>query len=195
MITFDKQRLKRNLSYLTRTQQVAFALLLCERMFPALRKFGADAAFDVTPFRNFLDRAWASFERPHPADCYRELSRECYARAPDTEDFSHPLTSAALDACLSIGFLMEFLADHNVDHLVETAALAHDTVFMLAQAAGSLHIPESIPMLDEQPIVQRELGRQTEDLTFLENLPPVDDREVISRSRARAGEAPAMIPP
>lgn len=54
----------------------------------------------------------------------------CNDHAPSTEEFQHSLTSAALDATLSIAELMTFLTDDSIDHVIEIAGWAPDTAFM-----------------------------------------------------------------
>jgi hypothetical protein len=46
--------------------------------------------------------------------------------SPDTEEFDRPLTSAALNAALSVGAMMNFLADFDINHVVEVADWARD---------------------------------------------------------------------
>jgi hypothetical protein len=47
-----------------------------------------------------------------------EAAKQCLDHAPDTEEFSHPLMLAALNAVLSVVETMEFLADNDVLMLV-----------------------------------------------------------------------------
>jgi hypothetical protein len=74
-------------------------------------------------------------KQPHPSKP-EEASEECYKSAPDTERFDHPLTSAALNAALSIGLLMSFLSEGNVNNIVEAAGLARDTIALIEEKFG-----------------------------------------------------------
>jgi uncharacterized protein len=114
--------------HLSRRKQVAFALLLCERMVPVLNsKFAKETGFDGSVYRDHLDDVWRNLDQGTSSSDHGEAAKQCLDRAPDTEDFMHPLTSAALSAALSVAETMEVLADNDVNHLIEVAILARDT--------------------------------------------------------------------
>lgn len=133
---FDKDVLRQRLSRLSIPKQLAFMLLLCERMLPALEAFSADTNRPYSVCKECVGKGWMHLTGSLAADGYQELSKACREVAPDTEDFGHhPLTSAAGDAALSIANLVEFLSTHDVDQIVNAAALAYDTVDMYLQIA------------------------------------------------------------
>jgi hypothetical protein len=49
---------------------------------------------------------------------------------PDMDDFDHALKSAALNAALSIGYLMQFLDTEDSDCIGDILQLAFDTVYL-----------------------------------------------------------------
>jgi len=62
---------------------------------------------------------------------------------PDTEDFPGILTSFALDACTSVHSTLKFLVDRNVEHLIDVATYARDTVYMFLQETLSANLVSS----------------------------------------------------
>ena len=186
---------KRDLDSLSVSKKLAFILLLCERMMPAFQKFSADTGFYISRYQGYLERGWAYLNGKSNLGGYEDASRDCYDNAPDTEAFDHVLTSAALNATLSIGALMSFLSDHNVDHIIEVTDLARDTVALYVQ------ITEAVPPLslgfDEvmnHPLVQQELLRQEEDLRFLSSLPDNVEREEVQQIKKRLERMSELIP-
>jgi hypothetical protein len=105
----------------------------------------------------------------------------CLANAPDTEDYDHPLTSAALNAVLMIAATMDFLSDGNADLVFEVAELARDTAALSAQSTSTTS-PRSLTF-DEvmrHPLVRQELHNQVQDLEFVESLSPHMSAQTIS---------------
>jgi len=154
-------------------------------MFPALRSFAEDTGFNISTYQRSLDVGWNSLGHGG-SNHYSEKAKTCFDNAPDTESFSHPLTSAALSSALSIALLMGFLADRNTDHIVELARLAFDTAFLRAQEPGyGLRFARGTAEITAHPIVQRELRRQAEDLLFVKSLPEIAGLEIIPLARAR----------
>ena len=196
MIDFNDVALKQSLGSLSKDKQLAFVLLLCERMIPALSRFSSETSFNDTICQECLESAWRHLGGNTSLPNYGELAEGCLDDAPDTEEFDHPLTSAALNAVLSVGAAMSFLANHDVDHVVEAAGLARDTVALYAQSIEATP-PRSLGLKEimEHPLVQQELRRQAEDLEFLESLPTDIPQEMIPLIKEHAGQAPALLPP
>jgi uncharacterized protein YjaG (DUF416 family) len=196
MIDFNDVVLKQSLNPLSKDQKIAFCLLLCERMMPALTSFARDVKFDDSIYRECLNDAWRHFTGSTSLSNYSELAEACANGAPDTEEFEHPLTSAALNTTLSIEATMSFLGDYDVDHLVEAAGLARDTAALYAQSVKATP-PHSLGFKEvmEHPIVQQELGRQANDVKFLKSLPMDIPQDMIPLIKERAEQGPALLPP
>jgi len=171
MTDLNDSVLKRSLSSLSKDRQLVFMLLLCERMMPGLNRFAGETGFNSSFYRKCLDDAWLYLAGNGNLPNYDEVAEKCLDGAPDTEEFDHPLTSAALNAALSVGAMMRFLADSNVDHVVEAAGLVRDTVALYAQSIVAAP-PRSLGFTEimEHPLVQQELQRQSDDLRFVESL-------------------------
>jgi len=196
MTELDESRLKQEIKGLAKAKQLAFGLLLCERMIPALDKFSIETNFDSSLYTYCLDKAWHYLGQREDSYNCGEMAKQCLDRAPDTEEFSHPLTSAALNAALSIAAMIGFVGDGDITHVVEAASLACDTAALYAQSIettppGSLSFNEIM----KHPLVQRELGQQAADLVFLAALPADVSQRTIQLLKGRATGTPALLPP
>ena len=196
MTDLDESRLKRMIGHFAKGKQLAFVLLLCERMAPALNKFSKETGFDSSIYRGYLGDAWNYLDQRGSSSNYGEMAEQCLEHAPDTEEFNHPLTSAALNAALSIAATMGFLADDDVNHIVEAAGLARDTAALYAQDIETTP-PRSLDYgeIIKHRFVQRELRQQVEDLEFLEALPADISQQVVPLIKRRAAGTPALLPP
>ena len=94
--------LNQKLEQLSIAEQIAFALLLCERMLPTLYQFSSDTGFDSATYRTYMAAAWDYLVTCTNRPSFAEFEKYSLDHAPDTEDFNHPLTSAALNAALSV---------------------------------------------------------------------------------------------
>lgn len=196
MTTLDDSWLRQEIEHLVKVKRFAFALLLCERMVPALEEFARDTGFDSSFYRDGLNGAWQYLEKEGGSSNYSEIAEQCLNHAPDTEEFNHPLTSAALNAALSIAAAISLLADDDVNHVVEAAGLARDTAALYAQTIETTP-PRSLGFEEimKHPLVQCELRQQAEDLKFLQALPADDSQRLISLLKERAAGTPGLLPP
>ncbi len=180
-------------------KRLAFALRICERQFPVLEKFGAEVQFDRDEYRRCLDLAWNVFGADadyEPDIDFCELAESCLNHAPDTENFDHELTSAALNCILSISIIMKELCGLAVDHISDVAQMAYDTVNMSAQILeGRSFITESSAVeIGRNPIVQAELKRQEEDVELLERDVRLDTIEQLTSYRRIALNQDPILP-
>jgi uncharacterized protein len=193
VLKLDKKELSRRLKALSSLKQVAFLLFLCQRMMPEFRRFARDTGFDLTVYSDCLAEGWEYLGGKAGGRNYETLAKACLDSAPDTENFDHLLTSAALDTALSISYLMSFLADHDVDHIVDAAGLARDTVALFVQWIEAVH-PYSLSLdkVAGHRLVQRELKRQEKDLVLLELL-PTEVPAALPILRKRSTEPPGIL--
>src|SRR5271163_4556386 len=119
MIGNDKSQV--SVATLSRKKQLAFVLLVFERMLPSLVAFSKDTGFDDSCYLHAKDAAWAALENA-PVD--QSLNGACRRGAPDTEEYGHELTSFALDAALAIIDIMEFVQDGCADHITSVSTRA-----------------------------------------------------------------------
>ncbi|QQS11024.1 MAG: DUF416 family protein [Rhodospirillales bacterium] len=166
---FDRGALVRRLRDLAEWKRAAFALALCERMLPNHRAFTRATGGGSDALRGGLDAAWARLVAGGaPADAEAWIAR-CAAAAPDTEAHDHPLVSAALDAAGAVELLLRYLVDSDIDRDVEAASLARDTVDMAVALPGvpGARAADREARALRDPLVQRELRRQRDDLDWL----------------------------
>ncbi len=122
MIRNDKSHV--SIATLSRKKQLAFALLIFNRMLPSLIAFSKDTGFDDSCYLQAKDAAWATLQNG-PVD--RSLSEACLRGAPDTENYSHDLISYALNAALAMNDITEFTQDGCADHIKSVSTLAGDS--------------------------------------------------------------------
>jgi uncharacterized protein YjaG (DUF416 family) len=189
---FSSSALKEALGALSMPCQVGFMLLLCERATPPLRKFSVDTGFDISLSLECLDIGWNSLGNLSRDTSYKLLAERVFESAPDTEDFRHELTSAALDATLCIGSLMRFVSDRNLDNVVESAGLMRDTVYLyVGNTEPTILLEENII---NHPLMQRELSSQADDLNQLRSLTTDNAEELLSFLKERAKQTPPLLP-
>lgn len=183
------------LSETSKTQQLLFSLLVCERMASGLTLFGQETGFDVTLYRNCLDACWTYAENGTPIADAEILAGCCFNQAPDTEDFSHPLVSAALDAAVSIGWLLNFVCDGSLAHVVEIVRSSIDTVFLYIQGAV---LPPSgdndLAVIFGHPLMQIELAGQIADIGYIVQANKVGRAALMSELRTLAQAEPRVVP-
>ena len=192
MVGVNDGVLKPNLCSLSKEKQRAFALILSERLIPFFSWFASQTSFGTTSiYRNYLDDAWRSLTEAVPSN-WREAAQTCYMAAPHTDDFDHPLTSEALRAAISVALTMEFLADWDVAHVLESAQLANDVATFFANRR-SARPPLSLTydQLIKHPYMQKELERQLDDLAFVESLPADLTQEKVAIIKERVWVGPA----
>jgi hypothetical protein len=174
-------------------KQLAFALLVFERMLPSLIAFSKGTGFDDTSYLRARDAAWAALQNG-PVD--QSLNQAYLGSAPDTEEFSHELTSQALNAALAMRNILEFTLDERVDHIADILMLARDSLhlYLSSLEPSVVSTPEEDRWIASHPLVQQEQSREQEDVKFLSELPDHFDKNTISALRARASAQPPLLP-
>jgi uncharacterized protein YjaG (DUF416 family) len=174
-------------------KQLAFALLLLERMLPSLTAFSKDTGFDCSCYLRAKDAAWAALL---DSAVDQTLDQACINGAPDTEKFSHKLTSYALNAALATGDIVEFTVDNRADHIAYISTLARDSVHLyLSDLEGSLiSSAEDDNRIAQHPLMQQEQRREEEDIKFLSGLPDQFDKNVVSALKVRASMQAPLLP-
>ena len=175
------------------SKQLAFALLIFERMLPSLIAFSADTGFDDSCYLQAKDAAWAALQNG-PVD--RSLNQACLQSAPDTEKFSHDLTSYALNAALAMSDIVEFTLDGRSDHITYVSTLARDSIhlYLSSLEPSLISSAEEDRRIAQHPLMQRELRQEEEDIKFISVLPDRFDRHAISILKARAGAQYPLLP-
>src|SRR5690348_16784721 len=162
----DNERTLGLIAALSKPKQIAFALLLFERMLPSLEAFAKDTGFNDACYLKGRDAAWAALLTDHVEP---SLSETCVKSAPDIENFTHELTSFALNAALAMSEILEFIADGEARHIVYISTLATDSVdfYVGGLDPSPVYTPELERKIAAHPFMQQELRRQVEDAKFL----------------------------
>lgn len=186
--------MKAQATRLSLKKQLAFALLVFERMLPSLIAFSKDTDVDCSCYLSARDTAWSAL-RDGAVD--EGLNQACLRNAPDTEEFSHELTSYALNAALAMSEILEFAVDGHEEHIAQVSTLARDSVSLYV---GSLEpsiitTPEKGRRIAAHPLMQQEQRREDEDIEFLSGLTDQFDKNMIASLKARANAQAPLLPP
>lgn len=188
-----EQECLRSIEALSRTKQVAFALLVLERMLPSLVNFAKDTGFNDSSYVRGREAAWAALQGAGGESFLADL---CLKSAPDTEAYSHELTSYALNAALAMGEVLEFVSDGQIRHMGTLLGLATDSLDLFASnsSSPSAYTSERDQEIAVRPLLEREHRRQQDDIRFLAGLPDHFSQETIQALRARADTQAPLVP-
>lgn len=168
-------------------KQLAFALLVLERMWPDLSKFSAETGFNDRYYTEAKEEAWAALLVGRVSPRLKDI---CDRTVPDTEDYSHELTSYALNAALATTEIMEFTSDNCTTHIANIASLARETVYLYLSMLGL----DEDSKIGEHSLMEQERRREEGDVMFLSALPDDFDAQVIATVRERAVSQSALLP-
>jgi uncharacterized protein YjaG (DUF416 family) len=190
-----EENISASLTELPRKKQLAFALLVFERLLPSLIAFSKDTGFDDSCFLQARAAAWDALQ----SGTNRILDKSWAARlkrAPDTDAFTHQLTSHALNAALAVSDIIEFLLDGRIDHIAHVSTLARDSVYLYLTSLESSVVPshDEDRRIATDPLMRQELRLEEEDIRFLSGLPDEFDNETLLILRTRASRQPFIIP-
>lgn len=181
------------LSSLNPKKRLAFGILVIERMFPALIAFSMQTGFDVSCYLQGKEEAWNAL-RDDPID--RTLIRACTQSSPDTEKFSHELTSYALNAALALVEVLEFVIDAGTEHLEQLLNLARDSVYLyLSDLEPSVVSSQTeVEKIKHDSLMEREALQEFADINFLNALPEMLDDSAILSLKNRAITSSHLVP-
>jgi uncharacterized protein YjaG (DUF416 family) len=157
-------------STLSPEKQIAFALLIFERMLPSLITFSKHTGLDGSCYLRARDLAWERLQgKAGSADDMDRLNRLCLKSAPDTEDFTHEQTSFALNAAVTMSEILEFMLNRNPDLVSHVSTFATDSVhlYLSGLEPSLITTKEKINRIAAHTLMQQELDRQKEDIRFL----------------------------
>lgn len=169
-IAFDESELRRRLEPIPFWKQLVFLLAICQRLIPSFQAFAKEAGVSgEKELRRLIDKAWAALLAGIWNAEFSSDMAQAEKLAPDTEDFESILVSSALDAAIAISFLMKAFTENQTGSIVEAAGLIRDSVDMYIQELENLDPGD--PSLEKKilthELMQKELKRQREDLSFL----------------------------
>lgn len=169
--------IKKRLLPLSDKARILFAVLICERLYPNYVFFqnlvhwgNHDILQDaISVIRQYLFKD-DLFSKEDIEDVMERIDLV----TPDTEDFVGITTSFALDACTSIYGTLSYILDKNIDHVVDVASVALDTVDMFIQEKDDLNANDrdiemkiaNDPFMIAEKAGQRELLQKLSGLKF-----------------------------
>jgi uncharacterized protein YjaG (DUF416 family) len=172
-------RLRTHLAYvaqavaaLPKPGRLAFAAACAERLLPLYGRFVEENGWgDLSLLRRVVDSVWhASLGEPIDLGDLRAIALKAEDAAPDTEEFTHPLTSAALSAAAATRGALDCVLGE------ETCAQpATDVLDALLLTISS---PERSEATEHDALVQKEIADQN---GVLERLRRGDDIHTIRR--------------
>jgi uncharacterized protein YjaG (DUF416 family) len=189
---FDRESLKLQLDRLPTRHRVAFAAACCERLLPNYIAFSSEVGWgEPGALRIATDYVWDVLDGATVVrDEVELLTARCNAIIPDTDDFTTESVSAALDAGVAIVETLQALIDADSDRIAGIASLCIDTVDMYVKSRDDLDY-NSDPLFESRiakdPLMERELARQSETLSALMNA-PVLERTFLRRLRADSAD-------
>lgn len=162
-------------------------------MLPGLTAFSKDTGFDDSCYLKAKDAAWVALQN---GAIDQALNEACLNGAPDTEEFSHELTSYALNAALAMSDIVEFTLDEKADHIAYILTLVGDSLhlYLSSLEPSVVSSPEKDSRIARHPLMEQEQRRQDDDIRFLSELPDRFDKETISALRARASTQTPLLP-
>ncbi|MGH9500091.1 MAG: DUF416 family protein [Terriglobales bacterium] len=182
-----------SLKSLSPKKQLAFALLVFERMLPSLIAFSKGTGFDDSCYLQAKDAAWAALQN---SSVDQALNQACIRNAPDTEKFSHELISYALNTALAMSDIVEFTLDGRADHIAYVSTLAQDSVhlYLSSLEPSVVSSPEEDSRIASHPLMQQERHREEEDIRFLSGLPEQFDSKTVAAVKTRASTQAPLLP-
>lgn len=181
----DESRVNDLLRQLPVWKQTAFVLSICERLLPNFALFANETGHPgQTVLRSAINTAWSMLLSGETRRDLSSLAEQCAEVAPDSNDFESLYVSSALDAAAASNLLMLFATDNLIDHALEAAGLALDTVDMYVQELEHMNANDAgiEAQIHGHPLMQQEIGRQIRDIQYLADL---DENIRLSAEEAR----------
>lgn len=191
----EAEALRIRLAEIPPRYRAAFATACAERLLPNYAIFCRAIGWDHhNLLRDQLDLAWNQIETDTAVSNHEAARRVAAINAitPHTEDFDHPYTSAALDACVATGYAIEALSSNdNVLPAFYAASSAHDTVYMHLQMTEGIgnDDPAFENRIYRHPFMRRELDAQDGSLKFLSGKSALSAASLAELRREFAGSA------
>jgi len=179
------------LKTLSHRGRAAFAASCCERMLPAYVVFSNEVGWgNPAVLRTSLDAIW-HFGQGGEVEpiAILGLAQECEREIPDTEQFSHLLTSASLDASAGIWEALHCLVDGEPGRADAVGAMATDTVLMYVRVVEHLDSQAA----EAHPLVKQERERQEDTLAELRGRTDLSPEMALDLRRKNEGRGNTIV--
>jgi uncharacterized protein YjaG (DUF416 family) len=158
---FEREKLHEQLATLSQRHWAAFAVACAERLMPLYRWFEEVESWgDEKVLSSGIELVWSWIITGRPSDA--EIAgavRDCENAAPNTEDFSSPLVSRALDAAATVALALEVCISPLPDTAADAGQIAWDCAFGIEQSR--------LPNAGKLTIANRELLQQAARGSFV----------------------------
>ena len=174
---FDETKIETELSDLSFEKQLIFAASCCERLLPfyyAFTKVNTWWWGNLSVMQDILNGIW---EVCHSEEISNqeisEFIKTCEALTPDSEDFTSPYTSQAIDVCSAFCSTLEFCLTKEVSLLRTVARNSYDAVEIYLQMvndpilgvhAVDVHFDKWI---ETAPLLLAEIKHQQSDIKLI----------------------------
>ncbi|WP_316828476.1 DUF416 family protein [Pedobacter miscanthi] len=134
------ERLSQQLTVLPQVRLIAFGLDICERLLPDYIEFNQEFNWgNPEILKESIQYIKNSTSGSIDQEKVNQLLSNLEEVLPDTEEFTDPLGSYALNAGCAIFELLEYLIDPETDHLMNISSVITDTIdFKLSELASDL---------------------------------------------------------
>lgn len=136
-----REEIRREILNLSPIGRLLFASITCEKLYPNYVLFQTEMKWgnhEILQHAIILLYEIINKDGQFNEDLLKDIILEVDSITPDTEDFSSIITSFALDACTSIYSSLSYLIDNNIEHIVDVAIYARDTVDLFIQEKDDL---------------------------------------------------------
>lgn len=143
---FEREKLLEELAALPQRHRAAFAVACAERLMPLYHWFQEVELWgDRRALESGIELVWSWIDTGKPSNAeIADAVRCCENAAPNTEDFSSPLASRALDAAAAVALALEVCASPLPETAADAGEIAWDCAFGVEQSrlpsAGKLNI-------------------------------------------------------
>lgn len=177
-MTLDRAAILSSLEVLTPQRRLAFAAATCERLLPAYSAFvDEQPSWDADAMRSAVECAWRAVrgERVAPSELAAHRTR-CLSAIPDSEDYGTTLAGAVIDIGTAVVRLLDSVSDPSPAGCIAVATAAHDAVDLYVQSLLDMDPNASNyqALVDQHPVMAREVARQREDLDLLRSWRELD---------------------
>lgn len=169
-----EQNIQHKLMPLSNEKKLLFALLVCEKLYPSYLFF--QRRCDWGDSNVLLGAIEVMYQSLFDSSLFGDREIEQYMNSvdmvtPDTEDFLDSSVSLALDACTAVYSSLNFMLDHDIEHIVAVAVYARDTVYMSIVNRDELdmNLKGMDARVSSDPLMVKEIARQFSVIEELED--------------------------
>lgn len=146
------------------THQAVFAALTCARLLPSVERFDQAETEKGAPIFRMVISSLCAFgvQEAIMPEQWTRLQEQLEEFWPDLDESTNPFASYVFDACVALGEALALVQNGEVEHALQCATAARDTVDMYVQDVTGIELPpeELNAFIDATPEMQREVARQ-----------------------------------